>query len=137
MNERSTTCEHLNSAPATTAAVRTRAARRNNTAAYCRYRSVIAANASRVLAYTYSTDGVVPMATLTIRNVPDEVVARLKKVAANKGHSMEQELRELLKTRYPARAEVLDRVEENWKNLPPVSAEEIDQWIAEARNHPV
>ena len=77
------------------------------------------------------------MATLTIRNVPDEVVARLKKVAANKGHSMEQELRELLKTRYPSRGEVLDRVEENWKNLPPVSAEEIDQWIAEARNHPV
>ena len=77
------------------------------------------------------------MATLTIRNVPDEVVALLKKVAANKGHSMEQELRELLKTRYPTRAEVLDRVEENWKNLPPVSAEEIDQWIAEARNHPV
>ena len=77
------------------------------------------------------------MATLTIRNVPDEVVTRLKKVAANKGHSMEHELRELLKTRYPARAEVLDRVEANWKNLPPVSAEEIDQWIAEARNHPV
>ena len=77
------------------------------------------------------------MATLTIRNVPDEVVARLKKVAANKGHSMEQELRELLKTRYPARAEVLDRVEQRWETLPPVSAEEIDQWIAEARNHPV
>ena len=77
------------------------------------------------------------MATLTIRNVPDEVVARLKKVAANKGHSMEQELRELLKTRYPARAEVLDRVKQRWETLPPVSAEEIDQWIAEARNHPV
>ena len=77
------------------------------------------------------------MATLTIRNVPDEVVARLKKVAANKGHSMEQELRELLKTRYPARAEVLDRVEQRWETLPPVSAEEIDQWITEARNHPV
>ena len=77
------------------------------------------------------------MATLTIRNVPDEVVARLKKVAANKGHSMEQELRELLKTRYPSRAEVLDRVEQRWETLPPVSAEEIDQWIVEARNHPV
>ena len=77
------------------------------------------------------------MATLTIRNVPDEVVARLKKVAANKGHSMEQELRDLLKTRYPSRAEVLDRVEQRWETLPPVSAEEIDQWIAEARNHPV
>ena len=77
------------------------------------------------------------MATLTIRNVPDEVVARLKKVAANKGHSMEQELRELLKTRYPTRVEVLDRVEENWKNLPPVSAEEVDKWIAETWEHPV
>lgn len=121
------------------------------------------------------------MATLTIRNVPDEVVVRLKKVAANKGHSMEQELRELLKTRfpardevlqpsshttdepdmgpkrtatnsdgstdqeamellkslYPARAEVLERVRENWKNLPPVSVEDVDKWIAETWEHPV
>ena len=110
------------------------------------------------------------MATLTIRNVPEDVVARLEKVAANKGRSMEQEVRELLMTRFPerdepdtrskrtaansdgstnqeanellksryqARAEVLERVRENWKNLPPVSAEEIDQWIAEARNHPI
>ena len=77
------------------------------------------------------------MATLTIRNVPEEVVARLKKVAANNGRSMEQELRELLKTKYPSRAEVLDRVERRWETLPPVSAEEINQWIAEARNHPV
>lgn len=77
------------------------------------------------------------MATLTIRNVPEEVVARLKKVAANNGRSMEQELRELLKTKYPSRAEVLDRVERRWETLPPVSAEEINQWITEARNHPV
>ena len=77
------------------------------------------------------------MATLTIRNVPEDVVARLKKVAANKGLSMEQELRELLKTRYPSRAEVLDRVRENWKTLPPVSAEEVDKWIAATWEHPV
>lgn len=77
------------------------------------------------------------MATLTIRNVPEDVVARLKKVAANNGRSMEQKLRELLKTKYPSRAEVLDRVERRWETLPPVSAEEINQWIAEARNHPV
>ena len=77
------------------------------------------------------------MATLTIRNVPEEVVARLKKVAANNGRSMEQELRELLKTKYPSRAEVLDRVERRWETLPPVSAEEINQWIAEARSHPI
>ena len=77
------------------------------------------------------------MVTITIRNVPEDVVARLKKVAANNGRSMEQELRELLKTKYPSRAEVLDRVERRWETLPPVSAEEINQWIAEARNHPV
>ena len=77
------------------------------------------------------------MATLTIRNVPEDVVVRLKKGAANKGHSMEQELRELLKTRYPSRAEVLDRVERRWETLPAVSAQEIDEWIAEARNRPV
>ncbi|MYB49985.1 MAG: hypothetical protein F4X72_12095 [Dehalococcoidia bacterium] len=77
------------------------------------------------------------MATLTIRNVPDEVVARLKKVAANKGHSMEQELRDLLKTKYPARAEVLDRVRESWKTLPEVSTEEVDKWIAGTWEHPV
>ena len=121
------------------------------------------------------------MATLTIRNVPEDVVARLKKVAANKGHSMEQELRELLRTRfparaealepsshttdeldthpkrtvangdgstdqeamellkslYPARAEALERVRENWKNLPPVSVEDVDKWIAETWEHPV
>ena len=76
------------------------------------------------------------MATLTIRNVPDEVVARLKKVAANNGHSMEQELRELLKTKYPSRAEVLDRVRESWKTLPEVSTEEVDKWIAETWEHP-
>ena len=77
------------------------------------------------------------MATLTIRNVPEEVVARLKKVAANKGHSMEQELRDLLKTKYPARAEVLDRVRESWKTLPEVSTEKVDKWIAETWEHPV
>ena len=121
------------------------------------------------------------MATLTIRNVPEDVVARLKKVAANKGHSMEQEVRELLRTRfpvgdevlepsshstdetdtrpkriaangdgssdqeamellkslYPARAEALERVRENWKNLPPVSVEDVDKWIAETWEHPV
>lgn len=110
------------------------------------------------------------MATLTIRNVPEDVVARLEKVAANKGRSMEQEVRELLRTRfpvrdepdtrpkrtaangdgstdqeamellksrYPARAEALERVRENWKNLPPVSVEDVDKWIAETWEHPV
>lgn len=73
------------------------------------------------------------MATLTIRNVPEDVVERLKRVAKNKGRSMEQELRELLQARYPSRAQVLEDVRERWKTLPPVSAEEIDSWIEEGQ----
>ena len=76
------------------------------------------------------------MPTLTIRNVPKPVVDRLKAVAKNKGHSMEQELRELLATRYPARAEVLDRIRKSWETLPETSAAEIDEWIRLSRPSP-
>jgi plasmid stability protein len=36
------------------------------------------------------------MATLTIRQLDDDVVARLRQQAAKAGHSMEQEVREIL-----------------------------------------
>jgi antitoxin FitA len=39
---------------------------------------------------------VVSMATITIRNVPDELVDRIKWLAGQKGVSMEQEIRDLL-----------------------------------------
>jgi plasmid stability protein len=43
------------------------------------------------------------MATLTIRNLRDEVVKRLKEAAKRKGKPMEQEVRELLESRYKSR----------------------------------
>jgi antitoxin FitA len=43
------------------------------------------------------------MATLTIRNVPDELVNRIKLLAGQKGVSMEQEIRDLLQSRYEQR----------------------------------
>jgi len=77
------------------------------------------------------------MANLTVRNVPDDLVERLKQRARNNGHSMEQELREMLAKQYPSRAEVLDRVRERWDRIPPVPAEEIDAWIREGRDRSI
>ena len=73
------------------------------------------------------------MPTLTIRNVPEPVVKRLKAVAKNKGHSMEQEVRELLATRYAERAEVLDRIRKSWETLPETSAAEANEWLRQSR----
>lgn len=73
------------------------------------------------------------MATLTIRNLPDELVDRVKEAAARQGRSMEQEVRELLQKRYAEREELLARIEDRWRRYPPASAEEIASWIAEGR----
>jgi hypothetical protein len=77
------------------------------------------------------------VATLTIRNVPDDVVERLKARAKNKGHSMEQEVRELLSEQYLRRLAVLDEIKESWKTMPPTPREEIDSWIREGRGRPI
>lgn len=73
------------------------------------------------------------MATLTIRNVPEAVVERLKSSATQNGRSMEQELRLLIETRYRDRDEILRRIEARWKGLPKATAEEIDRWIRDGR----
>ena len=73
------------------------------------------------------------MGTLTIRNLPDDLVDRIKEAAAGQGHSMEQEVRDLLQRRYATRAEVLARLQERWRQYPTASAQEIAAWIAEGR----
>jgi len=73
------------------------------------------------------------MATLTIRNVPKEVLERLKASAAQHGHSLEQELRDLIERRHQSREDVLRRIEARWKELPKASPEEIERWIGEGR----
>jgi plasmid stability protein len=73
------------------------------------------------------------MGTLTIRNVPDDVVERIKNAAAHKGHSMEQEVRELIESRYEAKNEALRRIRESWKDLPETTPEEIQRWIETGR----
>ena len=68
------------------------------------------------------------MPTITIRNLPDDVVERIKLRAKNKGRSMEQELRELLVSHYETREDILRRIEERWAELPKTTKEEIDSW---------
>jgi plasmid stability protein len=73
------------------------------------------------------------MATLTIRRVPEAIVARLKAVAARHGRSMEEELRDLLVQRYTQREALLQDIRDRWPALPPSSGDEIDAWIETGR----
>lgn len=68
------------------------------------------------------------MATLTIRHVPEAVIERLKAMAKHKGHSMEQEVRELLASRYATRREITARIRQRWDTLPPVSGADLHTW---------
>ena len=73
------------------------------------------------------------MATLTIRNVPDDLVGRLKKVAAQQGRSMEQEVRLLLETRYAERSELLERIRSRWDLSRVPTPGEIHSWRSTGR----
>ena len=68
------------------------------------------------------------MATLTIRNLPDDLVDRLKETAARHGRSMEQEVRLLLQTRYAERSELLEKVRGRWDGAVAPAPDDIDHW---------
>lgn len=74
------------------------------------------------------------MASVTIRRLPDDLLARIKAAAAAHGRSLEQELRESLAARYPTRDEVLGAIKERWGVLPEVSAEDVDSWLETGRD---
>lgn len=73
------------------------------------------------------------MATLTIRNVPDDVVGRLKEAAERKQRSMEQEVRELLNQRYPERQGLFSSIRDRWGRFPAPRAEQVEEWIEKGR----
>jgi antitoxin FitA len=73
------------------------------------------------------------MANITIRNVPDELIQRIKHLAAQKGVSMEQEIRDLLQNRYQQRSVVLERIRQRWQSLPSQSADEVQDWKKQGR----
>lgn len=74
------------------------------------------------------------MPTLTIRNLPEDLVARIKSAAARNRRSMEQEVREALARDYRNRAELLAEIERMTRDQKrPTTAEEIDRWRREGR----
>jgi antitoxin FitA len=73
------------------------------------------------------------MATITIRNISDELVERIKRLAGQKGISMEQEVRDLLQKRYGQRDEVLARIRQRTETLPIESESRVQNWKSEGR----
>lgn len=74
------------------------------------------------------------MPTITIRNLPEDVVRRLKDRARRNGRSMEQEARCILTDAVPDRQEAMRRIEAIRKRfLRQPSAGEVDEWVREAR----
>ena len=68
------------------------------------------------------------MRTLTIRKIPESILDRLKAVANRKEHSMEQEVRELLKKRYATTPEIATRIRKRWKELPKTTPAQLKTW---------
>jgi len=73
------------------------------------------------------------MATITIRNISDELVDRIKRLAGHKGISMEQEVRDLLQKRYGQRDEVLARIRQRAEALPMEPESRVQTWKSEGR----
>ncbi|MDB9435653.1 hypothetical protein BMF77_01988 [Dolichospermum sp. UHCC 0315A] len=73
------------------------------------------------------------MATITIRNISDELLDRIKRLAAQKGVSMEQEVRDLLQKRYGQRDEVLARIRQRAEVLPMEAEIRVQSWKSEGR----
>jgi antitoxin FitA len=73
------------------------------------------------------------MATITIRNIPDELVDRIKILAEQKGISMEQEVRDLLQKRYGQRDEVLARIRQRAEALPMEAESRVQIWKSEGQ----
>ena len=73
------------------------------------------------------------MATLTIRNLPEKVVERVKTIAEQNGHSMEKEIRELIQERFAQKGEVLARMKKRWQQRLVPSAKQVNQWIESGR----
>jgi plasmid stability protein len=74
------------------------------------------------------------MATITVRNIPDEVIEMIKERARKNRRSMEQEVRSILASVVHDREQAMRRIESLWKKQKrSVPKEEIDKWLGRAR----
>ena len=78
------------------------------------------------------------MGTLTIRDLPDELMERLQVDASSHGHSVDEEIQQILQERYShelreRKREALERIRSRWQEIPETSPEEISSWIEMGR----
>ena len=73
------------------------------------------------------------MSTITVRNLPDDLVNRIKATAEKKERSMEQELREVLMHRYMPRDKLLQRIRDRGAKTDPPTAAEVEVWTQTGR----
>lgn len=74
------------------------------------------------------------MPAITIRNLPDDLVARLKDAAARHGRSMEEEVRQLLHHRFRSKEDILQELPAQWRRRGQPHAKDIDAWIEAGRH---
>lgn len=73
------------------------------------------------------------MAIITIPNISDELLDRIKRLAAQKGISIEQEVHDLLQKRYGKRDEVLARIRQRVEVLLMEAESRVQSWKLEGR----
>jgi len=70
------------------------------------------------------------MATITVRNIPEEVITKIKNRARRNKRSMEQEIRTILSEVVLDRERAMKRIESLWQQQKrPISKEEVDAWL--------
>ena len=73
------------------------------------------------------------MATITVRNIPEEVITLIKNRARRNKRSMEQEIRTILSEVVLDRERATKRIESLWQQQKrPISKEEVDAWLRQA-----
>ena len=76
------------------------------------------------------------MPTITVRNIPEEVIAMIKNRARRNKRSMEQEVRNILSEVVLDRERAMKRIESLWQwQKRPISKEEVDAWLRKARQN--
>jgi len=74
------------------------------------------------------------MATITIRNLPNNVVKALKEVAKSHHRSMEQEVRTIISNYVIDRITAMKRIEALWKeNRRRISLDETEEWCRKSK----
>jgi predicted transcriptional regulator len=74
------------------------------------------------------------MGTITIRNLPDEIIQGLKQLARRHKHSMEQEARNIITQHVSDRYAIMKKIEESFESHKrSAEAEEVTEWLKESR----